>query len=121
MDFGTATTFDCVTGDAFLGAHLPGSAIGFPSPESGYGQFTPANFGVALWGPAHRAEHHGQHELGPAFWCRSPGGGPDSEAGRGHLGYGRTGRASFQACPVIQAVVPDLLAEGLARIYFEPM
>lgn len=127
VDFGTATTFDCVTGDAFLGglicpgllsasralhketAKLPLPTLELSSPDLHIGLSTMDSMNQGLlFGAAAQVDGLTRRLAGVM-------GGEVFVLATGGL----AGRVA-QVCPVIRAVVPDLLAEGLARVYFEP-
>lgn len=125
VDFGTATTFDCVQGNAFLGglicpgllsasralhqetAKLPLPSLELSSPDLHIGLSTMDSMNQGLlFGAA--AEVEGlTRRLGEVM------GGEVFVIATGGLAA-----KVAQVCPVIRAVIPDLLAEGLALAYF---
>lgn len=127
VDFGTATTFDCVTGNAFLGglicpgllsasralhqetAKLPLPTLELSSPDLHIGLSTMDSMNQGLlFGAAAEVEGLTRRlagVMGGEVFVLATGGLAERVA---------------RVCPVIRAVVPDLLAEGLARVYFEP-
>jgi type III pantothenate kinase len=126
VDFGTATTFDCVAGDAFLGglicpgllsasralheetAKLPLPTLELNSPDLHIGLSTMDSMNQGLlFGAAAQVEGLTRRLAGVM-------GGEVFVLATGGLA-GQVARV----CPVIQAVLPDLLAEGLALAYFE--
>ena len=127
VDFGTATTFDCIQGDAFLGglicpgllsasralhqetAKLPLPSLELSSPDLHIGLSTMDSMNQGLlFGAAAQVEGLTRRlagVMGGEVFVLATGGLAERVA---------------RVCPVIRDVVPDLLAEGLARVYFEP-
>ncbi|HMM40259.1 MAG TPA: type III pantothenate kinase, partial [Desulfovibrio sp.] len=123
-DFGTATTFDCIRGDALLGGlicpgllssarslHMETAKLPLPTLELSsdhlridVGTMESLNQGL-LFGAAAQVE-------GLAARLSEVMGGPAFVAATGGLAP-----SVARVCPAIQAVLPDLMFEGLAALY----
>lgn len=124
VDFGTATTFDCIRGDALLGGlicpgllssarslHVETAKLPLPTLELSsdrlridVGTMESLNQGL-LFGAAAQVE-------GLASRLAEVMGGPAFVAATGGLAP-----SVARVCPAIRAVLPDLMFEGLAALY----
>ena len=125
-DFGTALTLDCVSGTAYLGGLIfPGPGTALDALASHAAKLPQVSMDVTAREPAPGRDTVTSIRHGLFFGYVSISEGLCARLGRQLPGPVKTvatggfAQAIAKASAVFDAVVPDLLLEGLRRLYFE--
>ncbi|MBD5417015.1 MAG: type III pantothenate kinase [Desulfovibrio sp.] len=125
-DFGTALTLDCVSGEAYLGGLIfPGPATAMAALSSHAAKLPPVSMDVSAEEPTPGRDTVTSIRHGLFFGYVSISEGLTGRLGRQMPGpvttvaTGGFAAAIAQASPVFDAVLPQLLLEGLRRLYYE--
>ena len=125
-DFGTALTLDCVSGAAYLGGLIfPGPGTALAALASHAAKLPPVSMDVTALEPAPGRDTVTSIRHGLFFGYVSISEGLCDRLGRQLAGPVKTvatggfAQAIAQASAVFDAVVPELLLEGLRRLYLE--
>jgi type III pantothenate kinase len=126
VDFGTATTFDCVEGDAYLGGLIcPGVFSSVTALAANTAKLPSISLEVTDADPVPGRSTATSLNHGFVFGFAAMAEGLATRLGKGMagpvtvVGTGGFASAVSKVCPIFDAVRPDLLLEGLKILYQE--
>ncbi len=126
VDFGTAVTFDCVSGDAYLGGLIfPGPYTAAAALASHTARLPHVNFDIRAPDPSPGRDTSTSIQHGLVFGFVSVTEGLCNRLKRQLSGpvkvlaTGGFANSIARISPIFDAVLPALLLEGLRRLYFE--